>query len=247
MTALVRMVRVETKLYLREPLAAFFGIAFPAVLIVVLGLAMPGFRKPSGDLGGRRPVDIYLPVTMMMAVATVTLVTLLGVLAAYRERGILRRLSTTPVSPGVLLGAQVVVNVGALLAGCGLAWAAAATAFDVAAPRNVAGFVLAFLLGAAAMCAVALLVAAIVPTARASSGIGQLIYYPMMFFAGVWTPGPAMPQAVRAIAGWTPLGAASEAVQSAWEGSWPSASQLAVPAAFAVVLGAAAARHLRWE
>jgi ABC-2 type transport system permease protein len=244
---LARMIRVEAKLYLREPMGAFFGIAFPAVLIAVLGLAMPGFRTPSRDLGGQRPIDIYLPITMMMAIATVTMVTLLGVLAGYRERGILRRLSTTPVSPAVLLAAQVAVNVGALLTACGLAWLVAAATFGGAPPGNPAGAVLAFVLGAGAMCAVALLVAAVTPSARASAGIGALIYYPMMFFAGVWTPGPAMPEVVRSVAGYTPLGAASQALLRAWDGSWPTLSQLAVMVAYTLALGWVAARRLRWE
>lgn len=208
---------------------------------------MPGFREPADELDGRRPMEVYLPITMTLAIATVTMVTLVSVVASYRERGVLRRLSTTPVSPTALLAAQVAVNVAALLVACGLAWLVAATVFDVPPPGNVVGLVLAFTLGAGAMCAVALLVAAVTPSARASSGVGQLIYFPMMFFAGVWTPGPLMPDLVRKIADFTPLGAASLAVQDAWAGSWPALSHLAVMAAFTVGLGAIAARYFRWE
>ncbi|MGC4806961.1 ABC transporter permease [Micromonospora sp. DT233] len=247
MTALSKIIRVEAKLFLRDPTGAFFAIAFPALLILVLGLAMPGFREPVDELDGLVPMEIYVPITMALAIATVTMVTLLTVVANYRERGVLRRLSTTPVSPASLLVAQVAVNVGALLVGCALAWLVSATVFDVPPPGNAVGFVLAFTLGSAAMCALALLVAAVAPSARASSGIGQLIYFPMMFFAGVWTPGPLMPDVVRDIADFTPLGAASLAVQDAWAGSWPSPLHLAVMVAFTVVLGALAARWFRWE
>jgi len=247
MTALTKMIRVETKLFLREPVGAFFGIAFPAVLILVLGLAMPGMRDPVEEMGGRRGIELYLPITMALAIATVTMVTLLNVLANYRERGVLRRLSTTPVSPMTLLGAQLIVNVCALLIGCGLAWLVAAIAFDVPPPQNVLGFVLAFTLGSTAMCALALLVAAVTPSARASSGVGSLIYFPMMFFAGVWTPGPLMPDLAKKIGDFTPLGAASQAVQDAWTGSWPTLLHLVVMAAFTVGLGGIAARYLRWE
>jgi ABC-2 type transport system permease protein len=247
MTALRKMTWIEAKLFLREPVGAFFGVAFPALLIVVLGSVMPGFLDPSAELGGRRPVDNYLPITMTLAIGTVAMVTLLGVLAGYRERGVLRRLSATPVSPRTLLGAQVAVNVGALLVGCGLTWLLASILYDVAPPRNVAGFVLAFTLGSSAMCALALLVAAVMPNARASSAAGTLIYFPMMFFAGVWTPGPMMPGTAQRIADFTPLGAASQAVQSAWAGSWPGWHHLAVMIAYTVGLGAIAARYLRWE
>jgi ABC-2 type transport system permease protein len=247
MTTATKIIRVEAKLFLRDPVAAFCAIALPALLILVLGLAIPGFREPADVMGGLPPIEVYLPITMALAIATVTMVALLGVVATYRERGVLRRLSTTPVSPPSLLVAQVAVHVVALLVGAGLAWLVAATVFGVPSPRNLPGTLLAFTLGSCTMCALALLVAAVVPTARAASGVGQLVYFPMMFFAGVWTPGSLMPDAVRRIADFTPLGAGSLAVQDAWAGTWPSPLHLAVMAASTVLLGGLAARYFRWE
>src|SRR5258707_424080 len=136
MSALAKIVRTETKLYLREPLSAFFGVLFPAVLILVLGNAMPGFQDPSEDIGGRRPIDLYLPITLAMAIGTVAIVTLLGVLSAYREKGVLRRLSTTAVSPVSLLLGQLAVNIGALVVASALAVLAAYAAFRAQLPGN---------------------------------------------------------------------------------------------------------------
>jgi ABC-2 type transport system permease protein len=175
------------------------------------------------------------------------MVTLLSILAAYRERGILRRLSTTPVSPVALLAAQLVVNVGALLVGSALAYVGAVAAFHVAPPTNIAGLLLAFVLGSAAMCTVALLIAAVAPTARAASGLGTLVYFPMMFTAGVWTPGPTMPDAVRRVADYTPLGAASQAMQDAWAGSSIRLLHVVVMVTVTAIFGAIAARSFRWE
>jgi ABC-2 type transport system permease protein len=247
MKSLTKLVAVEAKLFVREPLGAFFALAFPAILLLVLGSAIPGFTEPDEALGGDRPIDIYLPITLALAIATVTIITLLGVLSQYRERGILRRLSTTPVSPTVLLAAQLVVNVGALVVGSLLAFLVATAVFGVAPPANVPGFGLAFVLGSAAMCAVALLIAAVAPSARASSGIGTLVYFPLMFFAGVWTPGPVMPDLVRRISDYTPLGAASQALQDSFAGAWPSALHVAVMTTLTLGLGAVSARFFRWE
>jgi len=163
------------------------------------------------------------------------------------EKGILRSVSTTQVSPGQLLAAQLVVNVGALVLGSALAYIGAVVVFDVAPPANIAGLVLAFVLGSAAMCTMALLIAAVAPGARAASGLGTLVYFPMMFAAGVWTPGPAMPDAVRRVADYTPLGAASQAMQDAWAGSSIRLLHVAVMVIITAVLGAVAARSFRWE
>jgi ABC-2 type transport system permease protein len=245
--ALPRLVATEAKLFRREPVGLFFAVAFPSVLLLVLGKAMPDFTVPSADLGGLRPIDVYLPVTGALAIGTVTMVTLLSTLSTYRERGILRRLSTTPVSPAALLGAQLIVNLTALAIGCAAAYTTAVLTFHVAAPANVPGVLLAFGLGALAMGAVALLIASLAPTAKASSGLGTLVYFPMMFAAGVWTPGPLMPAAVRAVADYTPLGAASQAMQAAWRGGWPHPLHLAVMAGITVLCGGTAARWFRWE
>ncbi|MBF9130617.1 ABC transporter permease [Plantactinospora sp. S1510] len=242
-----KLVVTEAKLFVREPLGAFFAIVFPAALILVLGGAMPGFTEPSADVGGRLPIEVYLPITLALAIGTVALVNLLNALAADREKGVLRRLSTTPVSPVRLLGAQLVVNVSALVVGCGLALLAAWGAFRITAHPNVPGLLIAFVLGAASMVALALLVAAFTPTGRAATGLGSLVYYPMLFAAGVWTPGPLMPDAVRRVADFTPLGAASQALQDAWAGDWPRPLHLAVMVGFTVVLGGLATKLFRWS
>jgi ABC-2 type transport system permease protein len=247
MRPLATLTRTEARLFVREPVGLFFAVFFPSMLLLVLGSAMPGFTTASADLGGLRPIDIYLPITGALAIATVAMVTLLGTLSAYRERGVLRRLSTTPVSPVALLAAQLLVNVGALIVGCALAYGTAVVVFAVAAPANVVGTLIGFLLGATAMGAVALLIAALAPTAKAASGLGTLVYFPMMFAAGVWTPGPTMPELVRRVADYTPLGAASQAMQTAWAGGWPHPLHLVVMVGLTVACGATAARWFRWE
>ncbi|BCJ74641.1 transport permease protein [Catellatospora sp. IY07-71] len=247
MSALSRLTGTEARLFLREPVGAFFALAFPAVLVVVLGNAIPAFSEPSADFDGERPINLYLPVVLALAIGTVTMTSLLGVLAQYRERGVLRRLATTPVKPSALIGAQLGVNVAALLVGSALMMIAAVIAFGSRGPDNRPALLVAFLLGAAAMTGVALLIAAVAPNARASAGIGTLVYFPMLFFAGVWTPGPMMPDTAQRIADFTPLGAASQAMQAAWSGDWPQPLHLAVTAAYALITCALATRLFRWQ
>ena len=97
------------------------------------------------------------------------------------------------------------------------------------------------------MGALGLLVAALAPSAGAASGIGTMVYFPMMFFAGAWTPGPLMPEIAERIGDFLPLGTASMAMQDAWVGDWPSRLHLAVLAVSALGLGVLAARLFRWQ
>jgi ABC-2 type transport system permease protein len=119
--------------------------------------------------------------------------------------------------------------------------------FGTALPTQPLGFLVAFVLAAASLYAVGLLVAAVAPTGKAAAGIGTVLWFPIMFFAGLWVPREAMPDTLNRIGDFTPLGAGVQAMQDAWNGSWPDLLHLAVMAAFAIGASLAAARLFRWE
>jgi ABC-2 type transport system permease protein len=52
---------------------------------------------------------------------------------------------------------------------------------------------------------------------------------------------------LRDIGDYTPLGAAVQALQDATAGTWPSAGQLLVMAAYAVICSLLAPRLFRWQ
>src|SRR5215831_17176991 len=109
MTGLPRLTFMELKLFLREPLAVFFAVVFPALLVGILG-SVPGFREPQRSLGGQRVIDLYVPIAVAFVVVMLALSVAPSALAAYRERGVLRRLATTPVRPAALLVAQLAMS-----------------------------------------------------------------------------------------------------------------------------------------
>jgi ABC-2 type transport system permease protein len=245
------LVRSELRLFLRDPGTVFFSLVFPAVLLLGVGLALPGMRDPIEDAGpawdGLTPIATYVPVVLATAIAAPALSTMPTFVAGYRERGVLRRLSATPMRPQGVLLAQVAVNVAAFVVAAGLGVVAAALAFDVVAPRQAGVLVLALLLGAASTFGIGLVIAAVAPKGSTAGGIGMLVYFPMLFLAGLWTPGPVMPDAVASIGRFTPLGAAGQAMTEAWFGTGFPALQLAVMVAWVLVLYPLAARLFRWS
>jgi ABC-2 type transport system permease protein len=99
----------------------------------------------------------------------------------------------------------------------------------------------------AALLGLGLLLAALAPSSRAASAISTLLFFPMMFFAGLWAPREAMSPLLRDVSDATPLGAAVGALQSATEGAWPSALHLLVLAVWAAVCAGLATRLFRWQ
>ena len=108
----LKLLETETKLFVRDPIWLFFGLVFPGLLLLLLGVFFPGFNEPSPDLGGRTYTEVYASVVLVLGLATLALVTLPPILGTYRQFGILRRLRTTPVHPARLLGAQLEVELG---------------------------------------------------------------------------------------------------------------------------------------
>jgi ABC-2 type transport system permease protein len=246
MSGLMKMTVNEMRLFLREPASVFFTVLFPTLLVVILGL-IPGFREPNTSLGGLRVIDLYVPIAIALSLAMLALTAMPSYLSTYREKGILRRLAVTPMPPARLLLAQLLTNLLMAIVAVGLLLAVARMAYDVAMPQQVVGYIVAFLLAAAALFAMGLLVAALAPSGKAAPSIGLMLYFPIMFFAGLWVPRAAMPETLRHISDFTPLGAGVQALQDAAGGAWPQPLHLAVMAAYVIVFSVAAARFFRWE
>lgn len=244
-----RLLRTETRLFLRDVPSAVFTLMIPALVLVGSGLVIPGMRDTltGGRWDGLTMIQAYTPAVLTMALATPALSTLPVIIANYREHGVLRRLSTTPTRPSAILVVQVIINVGAFVVAAGLALLLAGAVFDSPAPRQVLLAALVLLMGALAMFGLGMLVAARARTGTAASGIGMLLYFPLLFLAGMWTPGPLMPDVVRQIATYTPVGATSQALSTAWFGAGVPALQLAVLVAWTAVLYPLAARTFRWS
>ncbi len=233
----------EAKLLAREIVPLLWGLGFPMVMLIVIGTFAKG---PDKSLGGSTLVAAYEPILIAFGCGTFALQGLPAVLAGYRERGILRRLNATPVGAGRLLGAQLTVNLSVtLIATLGILIAGAA--FGLPLPGQLAGFILAFLLTAAAMIGLGLLVASLARNARVAGAVGTMIFLVLMFFAGLWLPQAAMPAGLRSAGDDTPLGAAVTALSRSIAGQWPSAASVGVLAAYALVFGLLAWRLFRWE
>ena len=87
MSALSALTRTQFKVFLREPLAVFFGLVFPAVLLVVIGVAYPGATDPDPTFDGRSLVEVYTPTTIVLGMATMAVFLLPVALGGDRERG----------------------------------------------------------------------------------------------------------------------------------------------------------------
>jgi ABC-2 type transport system permease protein len=247
MSAFSALTRTQFKVFLREPLAVFFGLVFPAVLLVVIGVAYPGATDPVPAFDGKSLVEVYAPTTIVLGMATMAVFLLPVALGGDRERGILRRLSTTPAHPGTLVAAHLAVQLAVVTIATIAAVLVGTLAFPLSIPQSLGWFVVSFALGASSLLALGLLIGSVAPTASTGQGVGMLLYFPLQFFAGVYVPLEVMPDGIRTVSSYTPAGAAVQALSDSWTGNTPHTSDLLVMLVYAAVAGALAVRLFRWQ
>jgi ABC-2 type transport system permease protein len=240
------VVRTEFRLAARSLGNLFWPVAFPAILLTILGL-VPSFREPSPDLGGARVVDLYVSITILLSIIMAALQALPPVLTAYREQRVLRRYATTPAHPLQLLLAQFAVHAATVVAGAGLVLLVGVVAFDAQLPGAPGPYLLTFVLALVAMFAVGGLIAGTARSTRTATTVGSIVFIGSMFTAGVWFPVAVMPEALRSVVTFTPLGAAAQAMDSAAAGSWPELLPVLVLLVWAGGATALAVRYFRWE
>lgn len=241
-----QIVRNEARLARRQPASLIGGIVVPVVLLVIFS-AIPAFRLPAAKLGGLTPLDVYVPILIVLSLGLLTLFGLPMPLTTYRELGVLRRLSATPVPPSWLLAAQGLVQVCVAVTGIAVVLVMSVAVFGARAPKSPGALVLSIALTIAALFPMGLLIASVARTATGASVIGRVVFFPMIFFAGLWWPRELMPGVLQGVSAFTPLGAAVDAMQDSMQGQFPPAAPLLVLVAYALMFGFLAKRFFRWE
>ena len=244
------LLTTETKIGLRRPVGPLIAVGIPLVLLVIFG-SIPATTRPEAALGGISFFTLYVPSLLMFVLIVVGLGGLPQQLAAYREQGVLRRLSTTPVSPSWLLAAQLTISLVLATIGITILLGVGALAFGLALPASIGGCLVALVslvLTVAATLGLGLCVAAVAGSPQIAGALQAVFFYPLAFFSGLYVPIQELHSAlVSTIAKVLPTGAGFNALHASFLGHSPGAEPLLVLAGWAVFSTVAAARLFRWE
>ncbi|MCJ7586250.1 MAG: ABC transporter permease [Anaerolineales bacterium] len=247
MKSLLKMTWMEGKLFLREPVGAFFTLAFPLMMLFLFG-SIYG-NEPTPMFGGHGTIDISIPAYTAMIIATTGLMSITITMATYRETGILRRLRTTPISPLVVLATQVVVVFAMTSLGMLLLVAAGKLVYHVRFEGNALSVLAGFVLSSLSFFGLGFILAGIMPTARTAQIVGMVLLYPMLFLSGAGFPRELLPEAIKKVSAFLPLTYVVNLLRGLWVGeTWSShlldAGVLAGMLIIGVILSA---KTFRWE
>ena len=245
MTGSWNLTKTELRLFLRDPMAVFFTLLFPLMMLFLFGSIFG--NDPDPDLGGRGSVDVSVPGYIAVIIATSAIMGLPINLATYRAGGVLRRFRATPLRPSAVLGAQVAVGLVFTVTGSALLVVAGRVFFGLHLPENPAMVLLAVLLSAASIFAVGFVLASVLPNARTAQSVCMVVFFPMMFLSGAALPRQLLSETIREVAQVLPLTHVVTLVDEAWSGGgWNSAAMAVLIGVLAVGV-AVSARLFRWE
>ncbi len=246
MNSYFKLVLAQAKLFVREPLALFFTIAFPALLLLLLGSAFGNANEPfPGTEFGY--IDLQLPALAGMILGTIALNTLPTTTANNRERGIFRRFKATPMPSWKWMAAEITTNFIVALLSMILLVVIGRIVFDARLPANLGSILVAFTLAALSFMAFGYLVASLAPTPRIATAAGQLLFLPMFMLSGAAIPLNMLPDGIQMAAQWLPMTHVVTVMQGLWlAGEWPMLS-VWVLLGIMVVSGVLSARLFRWE
>ncbi len=236
---------LEFKIFLREPMGAIGTVVLPLLVFVAFGRSgsIPSAPRPT-DL-----LQVPVPVLAAVLIAISAVLSLVTIIAVYREGGILRRLRATPLRPQTILSAHVLVKL--LLTALTLLslFLVGKRMYTIAPGVPLAGFLLALLISTLSILSIGFVVASIVPTARFAQPIGAMLLYPMIGLSGIFVAVDSLSPVLRIIARCLPLTYAVSLLQGIWSGdSWSAhAGDLAALALVFVLCTAIASRVFRWE
>jgi ABC-2 type transport system permease protein len=247
MRSFIQLVSTNLKLYVREPITAFFTVAFPVMLVLIFG-AIFG-NEPSPLFGGYGSMDVSMPAYTALILGTVGLLTVPILTSSYREAGVLRRYRVTPLRPLTYIAADVTSNLVMMLAGMAAVLIAGRLLFDVRFEGQPLSVILAVLLGSLAMFSVGYVIASLAPSARAAQVIGMAIFYPMMFLSGAGMPLELLPATIHRISDFLPLTYVVKLLRGLWFGeTWGQHwLETAVLLGILGICTALAARFFKWE
>jgi len=247
MHALTKYTWTEIKLFLREPMGAFFTLAFPLMMLFLFG-AIYG-NDPSPYFNGYGTVDVSVPAYTAMIISTTGIMGLSITMAAYREKGILRRLRATPLQPQIILIAQVSVIFIMTAVGMFLLILAGKLAFDLRFDGNPISVALAFVLSSLSFFSLGFVLAAVMPNARTAQVVGMVIFYPMLFLSGAGLPLELLPEGILKFSKFLPLTHVVTLLRGLWIGGTWNQHTTEVIVLVSMLIGGVliSAKAFRWE
>jgi ABC-2 type transport system permease protein len=197
---LLRQTRHDLVGVSRTPAVLFFALFFPLVFFLMFS-ALLG-NETLDDRSGVRLAQFLAPALASFGLVMATFSVIAVGFAEIRFSGVLKRLSGTPLPPGVLLGGRVLAASALALVSVALLFAVGAVGFDVEIIwENMGGAALVIIVAVLSFSAMGLAIAAWAPSFQAASAMANGFVIPLAFISDMFLVGADLPDWLDTV-GW---------------------------------------------
>lgn len=212
---LFHQIRHHNRVFWRVPIAAFFTVAFPLMLLVLFNLL--NLDNTIDALGGISYAQFFTPAIAVFSMVTATYTSVAIQTGIDRDEGILKRVRGTPLPPGVYLAGRVGSAVWIGFLSVVITMVIGVAFFDVEVIwARIPTAVVVLLVGAACFCALGLALASAAPNAQVAQALANATILPLAFISGIFFPLEAAPDWLATVAGIFPLQPFAEAFGAQW-------------------------------
>ena len=237
------LARIETILFLREPFAVFFSLAFPLILLLFVGSIGGSEQVP----GGARFIDSYMAVMVGVTAANVGLMGMAIHIAENRGLGVLKRYRLSPMPAWAYFFAQFVTALVTLA--ISVAALATLTLTIYGPPTNVNWglFLLLSVFSMYVTMSYGLLLGGLPLPVRSVQVVSAGLFFLLFFASGAALPREAFPPWLQWVSAFNPLSVINDALMNSYIGlaiAWPALGVLAVTT---MIVNIITARVFDWE
>jgi ABC-2 type transport system permease protein len=250
-TLLARQTRYQLVSFWRIPVAFFFTLALPLIMLVLFN-ALFGNAKIETSDGTWLTRQFYTGGLAAFTAVSATFTNLANMVPIRRDEGVLKRWRGTPLPTWIYMGGFVLSAV--VIAFCGvvlmLALGVVAYDLDIEAAKMPAAIVT-FLVGVSSFAALGLALASVVGTASSASAAANATILPLAFVSNVFVVTEDAPTWLTTIGSVFPLRPFVESFQDCFTPfveppafNWGELAYVALWGVFGAVV---AVRRFRWE
>jgi ABC-2 type transport system permease protein len=248
---LARHTRAQVTLFVRTPIAVFFTLLLPLIMLVLFNALFSGEDVDTGS--GAWPLSqFYTGALAAFTAVSATFTNLANTVPIRRDEGVLKRWRGTPQRPWVYIGGIIGSAIVLAAAGVVVMLLLGVVAYDLQVDAaKLPAAVVTFLVGVASFAAMGMAIAGLCPSASSASAMANAIVLPMAFVSDVFIPMEDPPAWLATIGDVLPLKPFVQAFQGAFNPlvdapafEWGKLARVAV---WGVVGLAVAVRWFRWE
>jgi ABC-2 type transport system permease protein len=248
---LLRHIAYQIRTFCRTPIAVFFTIALPLIMLVLFNSLFGDNEVDTGS--GSWPLSqFYTGGLAAFTAVSATFTNLANVVPIRRDEGVLKRWRGTPLPPWTYFGGLIGSAIALAAAGVLITLSLGVVAYDLdIEAAKVPAAVVTFLVGVSTFAAMGMAVAGLCPSASAASAVANAIILPMAFVSGIFIPLEDPPAWLATIGDVLPLKPFAESFQDAFNPAvdppgfdW---ADLAKVAAWGLAGLLVALRWFRWE